>query len=69
MTIKIWKSANKTNEFDFGEYFCLKTLIGHEHSISYLLNIKDTPFIVSCSRDKSIRIWDRETGYLRKTLD
>ena len=69
MTLKIWKSANKTNQFDFAELYCLKTLIGHEHAVSFVYNIKDTDITVSCSRDKTIRFWDRGTTYCRKTID
>ena len=68
MRIKIWKSANKTNEFDFAEFFCFKTLIGHDHSVSYIHNIDDTEITVSCSRDKTIRFWDRSTSYCRRTI-
>lgn len=68
MSIKLWKSANKTNPFDFADYYCVKTLIGHEHSISTIYNIPDTDFVVSCSRDKTIKIWDRTSGYCRKTV-
>lgn len=69
MTLKIWWSSNKTNVFDFPEFFCHKTLIGHEHAVSFVFNIKDTVITVSCSRDKTIRFWDRETTYCWKTID
>lgn len=68
MSIKLWKSANKTNPFDFADFYCVKTLIGHEHSISMIFNVPETDFVVSCSRDKSIKIWDRASGYCRKTV-
>jgi WD40 repeat protein len=59
MTLKIWRSANKSNENDFAEFYCAKTLIGHEHSVSFVHNIKDTDISVSCSRDSTIKFWDR----------
>lgn len=68
MTIKSWNSSNKTNPFDFPEFTCTKTYIGHEHLISYLLNIKDTDFLISCSRDKTIRLWDKSSGYNKRTI-
>lgn len=68
MSIKLWKSANKTNPFDFADFYCVKTLIGHEHSISTVFNVPDTDIVVSCSRDKSIKMWDRASGYCRKTV-
>lgn len=69
MTVKLWRSANKTNPFDFPEFFCVKSLIGHEHAVSFVYNIHDTQITVSCSRDKTIRFWDRETTYCRRTID
>jgi len=68
MSIKLWRSANKTNAFDFADFFCVKTLIGHEHSISTVYNIADSDIVVSCSRDKTLKIWDRVSGYCRKTI-
>ncbi len=69
MSIKIWRSANKTNAFDFREFYCTRTMVGHEHSISALMNLPDTSLTVSVSRDKSIRVWDRSSGFCRKTID
>jgi platelet-activating factor acetylhydrolase IB subunit alpha len=69
MSIKIWRSANKTNVFDFREFYCTRTMVGHEHSISALMNLLDTSLTVSVSRDKTIRVWDRSSGYCRKTID
>ena len=68
MSIKLWKSSNKTNEFDFAEFICHKTLIGHEHAVSFVYNIPSTEITVSCSRDKSIKFWDRTTTYCRRTI-
>ena len=68
MSIKIWKSGNKTNAFDLNEFYCHKTLLGHEHIISGLVSLDDQEFSISVSRDKTVRIWDRTTGFCRKTL-
>lgn len=68
MTLKIWKSGNKTNENDFAEFSCVKTLIGHEHAVSFVYNIPSTEVTVSCSRDKTIKFWDRTTSYCRRTI-
>jgi platelet-activating factor acetylhydrolase IB subunit alpha len=68
MSIKIWKSGNKTNVFDLNEFFCTRTLLGHEHIVSGLVSLDDTELTVSVSRDKTIRIWDRTTGFCRKNL-
>lgn len=69
MSIKLWKSANKTNDVDFPEFYCVKTLIGHEHSISFVFNVVETDILVSCSRDKTLKLWDKTSGYCRKTID
>lgn len=68
MSIKIWKSANKSNEHDFAEFFCFKTLLGHDHAVSYIFNIPETEITVSCSRDKTIRFWDRSNSYCKRTI-
>lgn len=69
MTIKLWKSDNKTNPNDFAQFLCFKTLVGHEHAISMVYNIPETNISVSCSRDKTLKMWDRSTGYCRRTIN
>lgn len=68
MSIKIWKSANKTNAFDLNDFYCCKTLLGHEHIVSGITNLHDSDFLVSVSRDKTIKVWEKSTGFLKKTL-
>lgn len=68
MSVKIWKSGNKTNAFDLNEFYCMKTLLGHEHIVSGLVSLDDTELTISVSRDKTIRIWDRASGFCRKTI-
>ena len=68
MAIKIWKSANKSNEHDFAEFYCFKTLLGHDHAVSFIFNIPETEITVSCSRDKTIRFWDRSNSYCKRTI-
>lgn len=69
MSLKIWKSANKTNTADFREFYCYKTLIGHEHSVSAVINLVETDLCISVSRDRTIRVWDRTNGFCRKTIE
>ncbi|QSL66845.1 hypothetical protein MERGE_001232 [Pneumocystis wakefieldiae] len=61
LTIKLWDCKN--------EYKNIKTLYGHDHSIS---SIKFLPpngdRIVSVSRDKNIKIWEISTGFCVKTI-
>ncbi len=68
MQIKLWRSSNKTNETDFSNFTCYKSLIGHEHAVSKVFNILETDITVSCSRDKTLKFWDRSTGYCRRTI-
>lgn len=68
MTIKIWASSNKSNANDFPEFMCVKTLIGHDHSISSIFNLPDMELLISCSRDKTIKVWEKSSGFGKRTL-
>jgi len=46
----------------------VKTLHGHDHSVSGLQFTADGNFLVSFSRDKTLKIWDVKTGYCVKTI-
>jgi WD40 repeat protein len=48
---------------------CLQTLEGHTDSIWSITFSPDGQRLASSSRDKSIRIWDAETGALQQTLE
>jgi platelet-activating factor acetylhydrolase IB subunit alpha len=54
MTIKLWDANN--------DYNCIKTLYGHDHSISMVKIYPNGDFLVSASRDKTIKIWEIATG-------
>ncbi|KIV98219.1 nuclear distribution protein PAC1 [Exophiala mesophila] len=68
LTIKLWDPSD--------EYKNIRTLPGHDHSISSVRFIPSgaagAPLsgntLVSASRDKTLRIWDVTTGYCLKTL-
>lgn len=68
LTIKLWDPAD--------EYKNIRTLPGHDHSVSSVRFIPSgaagSPLsgnlLASASRDKSIRIWDVTTGYCLRTL-
>ncbi|KAK2761089.1 nuclear distribution protein pac-1a [Colletotrichum kahawae] len=68
LTIKLWDPSS--------EYKNIRTLPGHEHSVSAVRfipsGIASAPssgtLLVSASRDKTLRIWDVSTGYCLKTL-
>ena len=52
MLVKLW------NMQTFKNY---KTLEGHEHEVSGLA-FAPGEYLLSCSRDQTIRIWDTSTG-------
>lgn len=54
MSIKLW---------DFSQtYECIRSMLGHEHSVSGVCFLKGGDFIVSSSRDKTIKMWEVNTG-------
>ncbi|KAI1102763.1 nuclear distribution protein nudF [Jackrogersella minutella] len=60
LTIKLWDPAE--------EYKNIRTLAGHEHSVSAVRFIPSGNLLVSASRDESLRIWDATTGFCVRTL-
>lgn len=60
LTIKIWKFDNPLK--------CLKTLSGHEHSVSSIEFSIDGNLLYSASRDKTIKIWEVSSGFCKNTL-
>jgi platelet-activating factor acetylhydrolase IB subunit alpha len=68
LTIKLWDPAE--------EYKNIRTLPGHDHSVSAVRFIPSGAagapssgnLLVSASRDKTLRIWDVSTGYCVKTI-
>ncbi|RKF79731.1 Nuclear distribution protein PAC1 [Golovinomyces cichoracearum] len=68
LTIKLWDPSD--------DYKNIKTLPGHDHSVSAVRFIPSglagSPssgnLLVSASRDKTLRIWDVSTGYCIKTI-
>jgi len=68
LTIKLWDPAD--------EYKNIRTLPGHDHSVSCVRFIPSGAsgaplsgnLLASASRDKTIRVWDVTTGYCLRTL-
>jgi platelet-activating factor acetylhydrolase IB subunit alpha len=68
LTIKLWDPSN--------EYKNIRTLPGHDHSVSSIRFIPSgaagSPLsgnlLVSASRDKTLKIWDVTTGFCLKTI-
>ena len=60
-TIKLWDPDN--------DYANIQTLSGHDHLISVVRSLPTSEnFLVSASRDTTIRIWDTSTRYCIKTI-
>lgn len=56
MSIKLW---------DFTQTFeCFKTMLGHDHNVSSVAFVPAGDFVLSASRDKTIKIWEVATGYV-----
>lgn len=56
LTVKIWDTNN--------DWKNVKTLYGHDHSISSAKFLPNDDFIVSASRDRTIRVWEVSSGYV-----
>lgn len=60
LTIKLWDTQN--------DYKNVRTLHGHDHSISTVRFTPDGERLVSASRDKTIRVWEVASGYVMSIL-
>ena len=58
MSIRLW---------DFSTYECIRTLQGHDHNVSSVCFMPSGDFIVSSSRDKTIKMWEVATGSVDDT--
>ncbi|KAJ1551077.1 protein with putative role during mitosis, partial [Cladochytrium tenue] len=60
LSIKIWDAQ--------ADFTCIKTLQGHDHSVSSVAFVFPGDHLISASRDKTIKVWEIATGYCIKTL-
>lgn len=60
LSIKLWDPADG--------YKNVRTLVGHDHSISAVRFIPGGNLLASASRDKDLRIWDSTTGFCVKAI-
>ena len=56
MSIRLW---------DFTTYECMRTLQGHDHNVSSIAFMPSGDFLVSTSRDKTLKMWEVSTGYVQ----
>jgi len=49
LTIKLWT---------FGTFECYRVLHGHDHNVSCIEFVPTGDFLVSVSRDRSIKLWE-----------
>ena len=59
----------ETTESNYKEYECIKTLEGHDDDVNSVIESHDHEHLISASTDKTIKIWDRESGECLKTLE
>ena len=45
----------------------MKTLNGHDHNVSSVKFVNSGDFIISASRDKTLKMWEIATGYCIRT--
>lgn len=66
--IKVWRTSYPMGEFPLNDTPPIYTLMGHAHIVGALAMSADAKILVSGSRDKTIKIWQLETGELVRTL-
>ena len=68
LTIKLWDPADEHKD--------IRTLLGHDHSVSAIRFIPSGAagalssgnLLISASRDKALKVWDVTTGYCVEPL-
>ena len=74
MTIRVWE----WNSINPNSYYLFKTLIGHDHIVSQVKlfspyennnSTNNSPLLVSCSRDNTIKIWNIQNGWCIKSIN
>lgn len=58
MSLRLWSTAD--------EYKNVKTLQGHDHTVSAVKFTPSGDHVVSASRDKTVRLWEVATGWVAR---
>jgi WD40 repeat protein len=69
--IKVWRISSIISQIDspnLSNICLMHTLMGHTHVVSSLAISPDAQFLVSGSRDRTIKVWQLATGELIHTL-
>ena len=53
MSIRLW---------NFQTYECMRTMLGHDHNVSSICFMPSGDFLISASRDKTLKMWEVATG-------
>ena len=61
--------GNSGTEIDYTKFQCLQNLMGHSDWVESVAYSPDGTKIISGSDDKTVKIWDANTGECLKTLE
>ena len=61
-----WVRALISYLFNMRDYFCFQQ--GHDHNVSSVTFLPSGDYLVSSSRDKTIKMWEVATGLVLKNL-
>ena len=67
--VKIKNPEAIESQRKYENFECLKTFTGHKEIVWCVVESQDGKTIISGSGDKTIKIWDKETGKCLKTLE
>ena len=63
------ETATESQTINYTKFTCLKTLVGHSNYVESVAYSPDGTKIISCSEDKTIKIWNANTGECLKILE
>jgi WD40 repeat protein len=66
--IKVWQLTSNYDQKNKQDIEQIHTLMGHSHIVSSLVMTTNSQYLISGSQDKTVRVWNLETGKLIHTL-